>query len=306
METLETVKTQTTERHRREVLNERMVLFRKTAGDNIETILLDEQREMLRATQQEVMRVLDAPREELEKAYIVAKVESFFKDLGLDKLQKIIAHLSEKVEELEKENDSTRELLTKEMFDDTTGLLKKKYLMSFLQTSLAAYRREADKRPIPYTIIFFDLDKFKEVNDTYGHLAGDAVLEMIGRKVNEIFQRESDIKGRYAGDEFMLVMPQCNSQNAHILAEKLRKEIENTPVLISDNGFSFEIKVTISLGVLTAVLEEKIQGTTGDLIRSLISETDSLMYNVKRQGRNSISAKEVNFGRMPDPEGVLT
>ncbi|ANQ53781.1 diguanylate cyclase [Thermosipho sp. 1063] len=121
-----------------------------------------------------------------------------------------------------------------------------------------------------FSILLIDIDKFKNINDTYGHLVGDKVLE----KLANIFKntlRKTDIPSRWGGEEFLIILPETDLQGAYNIAEKLRKKVENTE-------FPENIKLTISIGV----------GNINEYntIKELLNETDNKLYTAKKQGRN--------------------
>jgi diguanylate cyclase (GGDEF)-like protein len=121
-----------------------------------------------------------------------------------------------------------------------------------------------------------DLDHFKDVNDTHGHLAGDAVLKTLALTVKAKIRAE-DIFARYGGEEFAIILPEIDGHNAHQFAEKVRRIVETTE-------FRFEattIPVTISMGVATLDLEEPTAA-------ALIRRSDERLYEAKSAGRNCV------------------
>jgi diguanylate cyclase (GGDEF)-like protein len=129
-----------------------------------------------------------------------------------------------------------------------------------------------------------DLDHFKVVNDTYGHLVGDKVLQAIA-KLCENNLRESDIIGRYGGEEFLILLPETpgnsteteanDEHTAKAVAERLRKMVESTPTQTAQG----EIPITVSLGI--AELTENV-----DDLDTLIDRADQALYQAKQSGRN--------------------
>lgn len=117
-----------------------------------------------------------------------------------------------------------------------------------------------------------DLDKFKSVNDTYGHQAGDEVLKELAL-ILKTNVRESDIVGRWGGEEFIIIAPNTNMEDAVKLAEKLREKI-------SEFKFSFAGHKTGSFGVATY--------RVGDDEKSLIKRADDALYHAKESGRNKV------------------
>jgi diguanylate cyclase (GGDEF)-like protein len=158
--------------------------------------------------------------------------------------------------------------------DELTGLLNRRALEEALRRDLARADRDAN----PISILLLDVDHFKQVNDTWGHPAGDAVLTMIGSLLQRSL-RTSDVAGRYGGEEFMCVLPATDAAGALVLAERLRTAtLERT---VSTSG-AF-IQITISIGIAT----ERGPGcrTAYD---SIIRKADEHLYRAKTQGRNRV------------------
>jgi diguanylate cyclase (GGDEF)-like protein len=128
------------------------------------------------------------------------------------------------------------------------------------------------------SLILFDLDKFKNINDTYGHLAGDAILKAVSSNVKEVL-RESDIAGRYGGEEFGIILPNTNMDGAMVVGEKLRKLVEDTKVVFEGADISF----AISGGVVAL-------NDTHKNHEDLISNADEALYYSKGNGRNQFNS----------------
>ena len=156
--------------------------------------------------------------------------------------------------------------------DGLTQIFNKRYFSEALAREIARatrYRREL-------SLVMFDLDHFKDVNDTHGHLAGDAVLKTLAITVKAKIRTE-DIFARYGGEEFAIILPEIDGHNAHQFAEKVRRIVETTE-------FRFEatkIPVTISMGVATLDLEEPTAA-------ALIRRSDERLYEAKSAGRNCV------------------
>ena len=129
-------------------------------------------------------------------------------------------------------------------------------------------------------VVMFDIDHFKKVNDTYGHLAGDRVLIHISRLVKPIL-REGDVLMRYGGEEFCAVLPGASTEDCRKMAERIRFAIQESRVNYSE----FEIKVTVSLGV-TSYPENDVENE-----QELLSAADEALYISKESGRNKSSVK---------------
>jgi diguanylate cyclase (GGDEF)-like protein/PAS domain S-box-containing protein len=131
----------------------------------------------------------------------------------------------------------------------------------------------------PFSAILLDVDRFKLVNDTYGHAAGDLVLRILTQRLQDTI-REIDILGRYGGEEFVVLLPETNCEAAVKLAERLRDLVGHTPIPIERGN----VIVTISLGV-TEIIPE-----TPDFV-ALIARADAAMYDAKKAGRDCISTR---------------
>lgn len=164
--------------------------------------------------------------------------------------------------------------------DLLTGILNHAEILNILEKELDRARRQNSN----LAIIMGDLDHFKKVNDTYGHVAGDAVLvEVAARMKNNI--RLYDSAGRYGGEEFLLVLPGCNTEEAIIIANRILESIGKEPVMFNNTP----IVVTISLGVAVNWLGEKTTTT------ELVQLADTALYKAKQNGRNRVELAEVNF-----------
>jgi two-component system cell cycle response regulator len=156
--------------------------------------------------------------------------------------------------------------------DGLTQVFNKRYFSEALAREIARatrYRREL-------SLVMFDLDHFKEVNDTHGHRAGDAVLKTLSLTVKAKIRAE-DIFARYGGEEFAIILPEIDGHNAHQFAEKVRRIVETTE-------FRFEatkIPVTISMGVSTLDPEEPTAA-------AIIRRADERLYEAKSAGRNCV------------------
>jgi diguanylate cyclase (GGDEF)-like protein len=129
-------------------------------------------------------------------------------------------------------------------------------------------------------VALLDIDKFKDINDTYGHLAGDKALKELARTI-KICLREYDLVGRFGGEEFSLLLPQTDEQDARRVAERMRAAIEEMPVEVGENGRSVIIKLTVSIGVAAL-------STTGSQLTELLATADAALYRAKHAGRNQV------------------
>jgi diguanylate cyclase (GGDEF)-like protein len=126
----------------------------------------------------------------------------------------------------------------------------------------------------PVSILMFDIDHFKTINDRLGHLRGDDVLRAVGNMLTRV-TRSTDVRCRYGGDEFLVILPGTQLLGAQQVAENLRREIETLAMMAGDQ----KVAVTASVGVATAAPAE-----TG--VTALIERADEALYRAKRSGRN--------------------
>ena len=151
---------------------------------------------------------------------------------------------------------------------------------SHWQSRLAEEFSRAARYQAPLSLIMFDLDHFKSVNDTHGHLGGDAVLVQVSAIIKAAL-RDSDIAGRYGGEEFGIVLPNTNAEGARVVAERLRNTIQATPVPFD----KIQIPVTASLGIAEFVHSIKDA-------EEFIANADAALYEAKESGRNRVITYE--------------
>ncbi|MCW8935400.1 MAG: GGDEF domain-containing protein [Gammaproteobacteria bacterium] len=136
--------------------------------------------------------------------------------------------------------------------------------------------KQAERYGHPISIVMMDLDRFKKVNDTYGHSAGDKVLQELSNLMSNMM-REIDIIARMGGEEFAYLLPETGHTEATNLTERIRKEIENANIHFDDEI----IKITASFGICTYT-----STTKNETLESLLSKADDALYAAKRNGRN--------------------
>ena len=155
--------------------------------------------------------------------------------------------------------------------DKLTGLLNRHAFTILIDKLLAGYRRE----PRPMSLIMADIDHFKEINDRYGHLAGDEVLQSVAKRL-QAGLRQSDLAVRWGGEEFLILLRACDLSEAERIAENLRHAIQKETFDV----LKHQIPVTISLGVSQFTGEESTA--------QLVDRADEGLYRAKRGGRNQV------------------
>lgn len=131
-------------------------------------------------------------------------------------------------------------------------------------------------------LLFLDIDNFKKINDTYGHSVGDEALVSLAR-LFEKSVRISDVVGRLGGEEFTVIMPDTDEEGAKILAERLRHNVETTPVRAGD----LSLQITVSIGI-AVYFGSKARIDGKDVLEQLIKRADAAMYKAKQKGRNRV------------------
>ena len=158
--------------------------------------------------------------------------------------------------------------------DIPTGIWNRGALLDLLQREI----ERASRSQSPTGLLMLDLDHFKKVNDTYGHLAGDVVLREVAHRISEVV-RSYDLVGRYGGEEFLVVLPDCDPDQALQSAERIRAVIAGRPVLAA----GAEILVTASIGVTVT--------TAGSVAeKEILAIADTALYQAKSAGRNCTAA----------------
>ena len=160
--------------------------------------------------------------------------------------------------------------------DSLTGLYHHKYFMERLQEEMERFKRYRHDM----SLLMIDIDHFKKINDTFGHPVGDRVLREVSTLLKQI-SRKVDIVARYGGEEFVILLPDTKKKGALIMAERLRKSVEEMP--LGDN-----LKVTVSIGISCCDEREK-ELSQGEFIE----HADNALYRAKENGRNRVETVDV-------------
>ncbi len=198
-------------------------------------------------------------------------------DLSMAVLSSVLAvFLNEMVKSgfMKKLDEAQARLANLANIDPLTNIYNRRY---FTYQSEVALRECATGSP--FSIILFDIDHFKNVNDHHGHNVGDQVLASLVQPCSAVL-RKNDIFARLGGEEFIALLPDTSEAEAKEIAERLRNIIENTP-LSTDKGF---LRITISIGVCSCLPDE------ADTIQEVIRRADNAMYYAKETGRNRVIA----------------
>jgi diguanylate cyclase (GGDEF)-like protein len=203
-------------------------------------------------TQKELLKLQFQSQEELE-----------------NRVQERTLELNIALQELEEVN---QELEQKNTLDELTGLFNRRF---YDQKIIAEYRR-SKRNLTPLSLIIIDIDHFKEVNDTHGHLAGDYCIKWLSEHIQQNLKRSSDMAFRYGGEEFCLILPDTDAKGAVGFSESLRKSIEKQACLYKETS----IPLTISCGTFTYVQQDDV------MPEQIFSGADKALYQAKHNGRN--------------------
>ncbi|MEN2769025.1 diguanylate cyclase [Ornithinibacillus xuwenensis] len=208
------------------------------------------------------------------------KLANNFNDSGLENCKEISSFLALLLEK--------HQLKISASLDKLTGSLTRKYLDDSLHEAVESSRKNGER----FSIIMFDLDRFKQVNDRYGHQVGDSVLRKVASVVMDNLKQQYDF-GRYGGEEFIIILPAVHSDNAYEIAEGLRKTIAAQKLL----GDKFD--VTVSMGVST-------YPNDGQTVKELVEKADQALYVAKESGRNNCQVWSQDFANKSKPANKLT
>lgn len=230
-----------------------------------------------------IVKKLDSEDNVINFGYIYLetdKIVNNFSEVGLEITQELINLL---VLLLEK-----RQLKISASIDKLTGALTRKYLEDALQNTLEVSRRNRKD----FSIIMFDLDKFKGVNDRYGHQIGDQILRDVSTVILNNIEGIGTL-GRYGGEEFIIILPSVETDQARLIAENLRTTVQEQK-LLGDKQ-----EVTLSMGIAT-------YPEHGQTVREMILKADQALYIAKENGRNNSQIWQKDFENKVKPANKLT
>ena len=209
-----------------------------------------------------------------EMRNVIAEVVSETKTIAesSQQLQKMLSETKQEVESLREELERSREQATT---DPLTGLLNRRAF----EQQLACVTSEANQSRDSLGLLIIDIDKFKRVNDTYGHLIGDKVIRFVAKQLTNNIKGK-DIVARIGGEEYAILLPNTQLDNARILAESIRANIERSKLKRTDTSQYID-GVTVSIGV-TAYKH-------GEITDDFLERADEALYKSKNNGRNRVS-----------------
>ncbi len=215
----------------------------------------------------------DSIRQQLQRFHELSRFVSRIATLDMSLAIDVYHHskvrtLAESVENL---LDEKQQLTTEVQHDALTQTASRRYLMEVLAEEIC--RAGQERRGL--SIAMADLDHFKQINDSHGHLVGDQVLRDVASRI-EAAVRDRDTVGRYGGEEFLVIFPQAGIKVAERIAERIRKHIDRSPLHLAE----LNLPMTISIGIASF--------QAGDDSESLIRRADEALYRAKQAGRNTV------------------
>lgn len=188
-------------------------------------------------------------------------------------LEKKVQELEVTKQELQKVNTILERI---SYFDKLTGIANRHSLEDYFRIVL----KNSIKNEANLSVMIIDVDYFKELNDNYGHVQGDRCLVNIAKIMKEALKRPLDFAARYGGDEFIVLLPETNKENAYKVAEDIKENINSLKI---NHGFSNAANyVTVSIGTVTLIPNKIVS------LNDIISKADKALYQAKNEGRNRV------------------
>lgn len=202
---------------------------------------------------------------------------------------RVTAHMQRKREDDRLRNQVSDELRIA-VRDPLTGLFNRRYAQPHL-TRIAGRAMESGKS---FAVLMIDIDRFKSVNDTYGHGVGDQVLVEVAARLRDNI-RKQDLLARMGGEEFMIAMPDTHLDRAQMVADRICRIVRERPVQIDTSTPPIEVTVSIGLAMANNLKQSKVgyapmdQSASNDLVRDITDRADRALYSAKAKGRNTFT-----------------
>lgn len=178
-------------------------------------------------------------------------------------------------------SETNNELEQQTLTDSLTGIRNRKHFDKKYQQEIRRCRRERTQ----LSIVMLDIDHFKTINDTHGHVAGDEVIKEVAQVLKQNLKRTTDDACRYGGEEFALILPNTELEGAMQVAESVRKQVASLNIDIDGTP----LNITLSAGVSTTIV------TTNEDEKNLLEQADKALYQAKRNGRNRVEGEQLNI-----------
>ncbi|MGB1262332.1 MAG: GGDEF domain-containing protein [Cognaticolwellia sp.] len=179
---------------------------------------------------------------------------------------------------LQELEDANQELKEKNTLDSLSGLYNRRY---YDEKIMAEFRRSR-RNLTPLSLVVIDIDHFKKVNDSHGHLVGDKCIVAVAKMIKTLLRRSADVGCRYGGEEFCLILPETDSHGAVTLAEEICQGIRQQPITDGENV----IELTLSCGITTYQQEKDVTSEV------MFANADKALYRAKQAGRDQVQVAE--------------
>ena len=234
----------------------------------------------LRLNAQAVALAHETKTREAQQALIRAT-----EDANRELEQRVQARTHELHDTLEQLQEANAQLQRLSITDGLTGLANRARFDAVAQDEL----RRAERHDAPFALILFDIDHFKRLNDTYGHLTGDACLRALAQALQPRVQRAGDLLARYGGEEFVVILSEAREDQALAFAETLRETVAGLAVVHEDQI----LHITASFGVTSALATVSLQ------VADYLAAADHALYQAKAEGRNTVRFAPVSTAAAP-------
>jgi len=231
-------------------------------------------KELKKTGAQKKLAQLKLKRKDGSHVYVETKASVVYRKTKPDYILGIARDITKRIQMEEDLKQANKKLKKKALTDDLTGLFDHGAVLNRLKDEVQRAIRQKES----ISVLMADLDHFKKINDKYGHQTGDTVLKKTSQFIQRVF-RSYDIKGRYGGEEFLIVMPNTKQKQAQKAAERLRKIFDKKPIKIEGRNVS----ASISIGVISSC-PHKDQAGPDDLLKY----SDKALYRAKEKGRNRV------------------
>jgi len=218
------------------------------------------------------MKTTKSVQEILQEANIRLSLINLNYDQMNKQLIQAKVHLENLTKELEQKNRTLDNLAN---IDGLTGLFNHRYFQNILDQEI----KRAERHSTYLSLVLIDIDHFKKVNDTYGHQVGDFILAEFSKTIQKNI-RQYDIIARYGGEEFVVILPETTTEDALLVAEKLRAVIEKTD--FQDSRETYRITASFGQSGCSPAVEDNFHKNT------LINQADQALYEAKEKGRNKV------------------
>lgn len=223
-------------------------------------------------------RYVDVNREKIEAQNELLDEKNNNEQRLISEIEKQTDHLTKANYRLIKQTEELQEIKKQLTVEATTDMLSGLYNRRYFFEASTKSFYTAMRYKQNLSMLMLDIDHFKNINDSYGHMIGDSVIRICANILKKL-SRTSDIIARYGGEEFIVILPETNLEEALLLAERIRKEVQNRDIDLNDDK---KVYITISIGV------SQLDNEDDTSIENIIQRCDDALYSAKKSGRNRV------------------